>query len=102
MLMDSTGQQAIDTATAGVIARPPLIFLGGVLLGLVLDRLLPLPFEILAIGPEYLSPAFAACRERRRQYQRISPRVCSRQPASTVGHAIPSILVCFSFTRALA
>ena len=54
MLMDSTGQQAIDTATAGVIARPPLIFLGGVLLGLVLDRLLPLPFEILAIGRVYL------------------------------------------------
>jgi len=88
--MDSTGKQAIDTATAGVIARPPLIFLGGVLLGLVLDRLLPLPFEILAIGPAYLiaggfvialglrlSRAFAAFRERRRQYQRTGPHVCS-------------------------
>ncbi len=51
--MDSTGQQANDTAIAGVIARPPLLFLGGLLLGLGLDRLLPLPFESPAGGPAY-------------------------------------------------
>ena len=43
--MDTPGQRANDTATAGVIARPPLLFLGGLLLGYALDRLLPLPFE---------------------------------------------------------
>jgi protein-S-isoprenylcysteine O-methyltransferase Ste14 len=33
-----------DTDTAGVIARPPLIFLGALLLGLAADQLLPVPF----------------------------------------------------------
>jgi protein-S-isoprenylcysteine O-methyltransferase Ste14 len=35
-----------DPGTAGVIARPPLLFLGGLLLGLAADRLLPLPFVV--------------------------------------------------------
>jgi protein-S-isoprenylcysteine O-methyltransferase Ste14 len=38
--MDPTSQQPTNTATAGVIARPPLLFLGAVLLGAVLDYLL--------------------------------------------------------------
>jgi protein-S-isoprenylcysteine O-methyltransferase Ste14 len=46
MDMDSAGPQVIDTATAGVIARPPLLFLGALLLGLAADRLLPSPFTI--------------------------------------------------------
>ena len=33
-----------DTQTAGVIARPPFLFLAALLLGLALDQLLPLPF----------------------------------------------------------
>jgi protein-S-isoprenylcysteine O-methyltransferase Ste14 len=33
-----------DTKTAGVIARPPFLFLGALLVGLASDRLLPLPF----------------------------------------------------------
>jgi protein-S-isoprenylcysteine O-methyltransferase Ste14 len=33
-----------DTETAGVIARPPALFLAALLLGLVADRLLPSPF----------------------------------------------------------
>jgi protein-S-isoprenylcysteine O-methyltransferase Ste14 len=37
------GPQVNDTATAGVIARPPLLFLAGLLLGFACDRLLPLP-----------------------------------------------------------
>jgi protein-S-isoprenylcysteine O-methyltransferase Ste14 len=40
-----------QTGTAGVIARPPLLFLAAFLLGLVLDRLLPLPFAVPAAGP---------------------------------------------------
>jgi protein-S-isoprenylcysteine O-methyltransferase Ste14 len=41
--MDTAGQQVTDTGTAGVIARPPLLFLAALLLGLVSDRLLPFP-----------------------------------------------------------
>jgi protein-S-isoprenylcysteine O-methyltransferase Ste14 len=42
--MDQAGQQ--DSGTAGVIARPPLLFLAALLLGLASDRLLPLPFAV--------------------------------------------------------
>ena len=35
-----------DTATAGVIVRPPLLFLAALLLGLASDHLLPLPFVV--------------------------------------------------------
>jgi protein-S-isoprenylcysteine O-methyltransferase Ste14 len=44
MRKDQAGQPANDTGTAGVIARPPLLFLTALLLGLASDRLLPLPF----------------------------------------------------------
>jgi len=46
MGMDPPGQQVNDTGTAGVIARPPLLFLAALLLGLASDRLLPLPFAV--------------------------------------------------------
>ena len=39
--MDPAGQQVTDAETAGVIARPPFLFLAALLLGLVWDRLLP-------------------------------------------------------------
>jgi len=39
-------QEATDTGTAGVIARPPVLFLTVLLLGFVSDRLLPLPFPL--------------------------------------------------------
>ena len=42
--MDPAGQHVTDTGTAGVITRPPLLFLGALLIGFVLDRLLRLPF----------------------------------------------------------
>jgi protein-S-isoprenylcysteine O-methyltransferase Ste14 len=47
------GQQAPDTETAGLIARPPLLFLGALLIGSVLDRLLRLPFPVpgMHMGP---------------------------------------------------
>ena len=46
---DPAGQQGTDTGTAGVIARPPLLFLAALLLGFVLDRLLRLPFPVAGI-----------------------------------------------------
>ncbi|MPZ57914.1 MAG: isoprenylcysteine carboxylmethyltransferase family protein [Rhizobiales bacterium] len=46
MEMDPAGQQVNDSGTAGVIARPPLLFLGALLLGLGADRLLPFVFAV--------------------------------------------------------
>jgi len=46
MSKEPAGRQVNDTATAGVIARPPLLFLAALLLGLVLDRLLRFPFAV--------------------------------------------------------
>src|SRR6266511_2009506 len=46
MCKDPAGQHVNDTGTAGVIARPPLLFLAALLLGLASDHLLPLPFPI--------------------------------------------------------
>jgi len=51
MGMDPAGQPVTDTGTAGVIARPPLLFLAALLLGFVSDRLLPLPFPVPRIDP---------------------------------------------------
>jgi protein-S-isoprenylcysteine O-methyltransferase Ste14 len=48
-----TGQQVTDTGTAGVIARPPLLYFAALLFGLVSDRLLPLPFPVPRIEPVY-------------------------------------------------
>jgi protein-S-isoprenylcysteine O-methyltransferase Ste14 len=42
--MDPAQQQATDTGTAGVIARPPLLLLAALLAGYVMERLVPLPF----------------------------------------------------------
>jgi protein-S-isoprenylcysteine O-methyltransferase Ste14 len=50
MTMDTAGQQMNDTGTAGVIARPPLLFLAGLLLGFVLDHLLSLPLPVPRTG----------------------------------------------------
>ena len=47
---DLAGRQVNDTGTAGVIARPPLLFLAALLLGFVSDHLLPLPFPVPRIG----------------------------------------------------
>jgi protein-S-isoprenylcysteine O-methyltransferase Ste14 len=46
MGVEPAGQQVNDTNTAGVIARPPLLFLAALLLGLASDRLLPWPFAV--------------------------------------------------------
>jgi protein-S-isoprenylcysteine O-methyltransferase Ste14 len=39
----SASQKPSDTATAGVITRPPFLYLSCLVLGLALDHLLPLP-----------------------------------------------------------
>jgi protein-S-isoprenylcysteine O-methyltransferase Ste14 len=49
--MDPAEQQATDIGTAGVIARPPLLFLAALLLGLVSDRLLSMRFPVPGIDP---------------------------------------------------
>jgi protein-S-isoprenylcysteine O-methyltransferase Ste14 len=43
---DPAGPQADDTGTAGVVARPPVLFLAALLLGLASDHLVPLPFAV--------------------------------------------------------
>jgi protein-S-isoprenylcysteine O-methyltransferase Ste14 len=49
--MGPAGQQADDTAVAGVIARPPLLYLACLLLGFALDRVLPLPLLLPEATP---------------------------------------------------
>jgi protein-S-isoprenylcysteine O-methyltransferase Ste14 len=43
-----------DTATAGVIARPPLLFLGTLVVGIAADRLLPSPFTVPGSGSRWI------------------------------------------------
>ena len=45
------GPQVNDAAIAGVIARPPRLFLAALLLGVVADRLLPFPLTARAGDP---------------------------------------------------
>ena len=57
MGMDSAGPRVNDTATAGVIARPPLLFLAALLLGFASDRLLPFPFTVPGRDPVHWTVA---------------------------------------------
>ena len=50
MSKDPTEQPPTDNGIAGVIARPPLLFLAALLLGFVSDHLLRLPFPIARTG----------------------------------------------------
>lgn len=50
MRKDPAGQED-DTATAGVIGRPPLLFLGALLLGFGADRVLPSVYAIAGDEP---------------------------------------------------
>ena len=54
--MSSAGQEGDDTATLGVIARPPFLFLACLILGFVLDRVLSVPFSL----PETVLPLWMA------------------------------------------
>ncbi|MGF1610429.1 MAG: methyltransferase family protein [Kiloniellales bacterium] len=44
--MSSAGEQGGDTESVDVMARPPFLFLACLILGLVLDRVLPLPLSL--------------------------------------------------------
>jgi protein-S-isoprenylcysteine O-methyltransferase Ste14 len=46
----TTGQKGHDTETARPIIRPPLLHLGCLILGLVLDRAMPLPLTLPEAG----------------------------------------------------
>ena len=58
--MGPAAQQVTDTGTAGVIARPPFLFLAALLLGFVSDHLLPLPFPVTRIGLAHWISAIVA------------------------------------------
>jgi protein-S-isoprenylcysteine O-methyltransferase Ste14 len=44
--MGSDNQEARDAATAGVMTRPPVLHIAGLILGFVLDYALPLPLTV--------------------------------------------------------
>jgi protein-S-isoprenylcysteine O-methyltransferase Ste14 len=49
--MNPASQPARDAATAGVITRPPFLYLACLTLGLALDRLWPLPLTLPETAP---------------------------------------------------
>jgi protein-S-isoprenylcysteine O-methyltransferase Ste14 len=53
MSEDPPRQPRDAPGTAEVVARPPFLFLAALLLGLISDRLLPLPFPFPEAGPVY-------------------------------------------------
>ena len=56
-----TLEQPGSTETAGVIARPPLLFLAALVLGSIADHLLPLPFPIARVSLTHWISAGVAC-----------------------------------------
>jgi protein-S-isoprenylcysteine O-methyltransferase Ste14 len=85
--MDPAGQQVTDTGTARVIARPPLLFLDCLILGLVLDRVLPLPLTLpeaalvrWTIGGVLIVLGIAILAAGIRNFSRAATPVPSNQP----------------------
>jgi protein-S-isoprenylcysteine O-methyltransferase Ste14 len=60
MAIDLAGPQVEGTGKPGVIARPPLIFLAILILGFVMDHLVPLWFPISRIGVAHWISAMIA------------------------------------------
>jgi protein-S-isoprenylcysteine O-methyltransferase Ste14 len=58
--MSPAAQQVTETETARAIARPPLLFLAGLLLGFVSDHLLRLPFPVTRAGLAHWVSAIVA------------------------------------------
>jgi protein-S-isoprenylcysteine O-methyltransferase Ste14 len=59
---EPVGQHGTKARTAGVIARPPLLFLGALLLGLISDHLLPLPISVSRAGSiHWIGAIVSAC-----------------------------------------
>jgi protein-S-isoprenylcysteine O-methyltransferase Ste14 len=59
--MDAVRPLDSNAETAGVIARPPLLFLAALALGFIVDHLLPLPFPIARVSPAHWISATIAC-----------------------------------------
>ncbi|WP_292183425.1 isoprenylcysteine carboxylmethyltransferase family protein [Mesorhizobium sp.] len=74
-----------DSGTAGVIARPPLLFLAAFLIGFVLDRLLRLPFPIPGLltwitGGSLILVGFALFAAGIRNFMRAETPVPTNEP----------------------
>ncbi|RWK60700.1 MAG: isoprenylcysteine carboxylmethyltransferase family protein [Mesorhizobium sp.] len=81
--MEMAGQT--DSGTAGVIARPPLLFLAAFLIGFVLDRLLRLPFPIPGLltwitGGSLILVGFALFAAGIRNFMRAETPVPTNEP----------------------
>ena len=115
--MAPASQQARDAATAGVITRPPFLYLACLILGLALEHLLPLPLTLpgaavmqWTVGGGLILIGVAIVAGRSSQFlsrgdagalQPACPSVWS-QPAYTAGAAIRSMSACFSSMPASA
>lgn len=78
-----TDPVATDPGTAGVIARPPLLFLAALLLGLVCDRLLPLLFAVPygeVVGGAAILAGLALAAAGIRNFLRAATPVPTNQP----------------------
>jgi protein-S-isoprenylcysteine O-methyltransferase Ste14 len=86
--MGPARQQARDTATAGVITRPPLLYLAYLILGLALDRVLPLPLALPLLswsaGGVLILVGFAIVAAGIRNFSRAGTPVPSNQPVRTL------------------
>jgi protein-S-isoprenylcysteine O-methyltransferase Ste14 len=116
MGMDPAGQPANDTATAGVIARPPVLFLAALLLGFAWDRLLPLPFTLAGgdlvhwtVAGSLILTGLGLAAAGIRNFSRAATPVPTNEPTRalvTTGihgwSRNPTTSACFSSTAALA
>src|SRR5262245_12240208 len=89
--MDLAGHRANETGTAGVIARPPLLFLGALLLSFVFDSLLPWPFALPETDPVHWIAAgsmiltgLALAATGIRNFSRAATPVPTNQPTSVL------------------
>jgi protein-S-isoprenylcysteine O-methyltransferase Ste14 len=87
MVTDPAGQRATDAGTAGVIARPPVLFLFALLLGFISDRLfslsLPVPRSELVgwiIGGALILIGLALAAAGIRNFLRAKTPVPTNQP----------------------
>jgi protein-S-isoprenylcysteine O-methyltransferase Ste14 len=85
--MNPASQQARDTATAGVITRPPFLYLACLTLGLALDGVLPLPLSLpetalvrWAVGGGWILIGIAIVAAGIRNFSRAATPVPSNQP----------------------
>jgi protein-S-isoprenylcysteine O-methyltransferase Ste14 len=89
--MGQASQQGNDAATARPIMRPPLLFLGCLILGFLLDRVLPLPFKLSqaalvcwVAGGGLVTLGVAMFAAAVRNFARASTPVPSTQPVRTL------------------